>query len=322
MRCSRVDCTVEETGVCLLNNDPSECPERLDESGLEADAPVGTNGMAQFPGSWAWTLLDARDLMRRRYVRVVAILGEPNAGKTACLASLYLLVARDRLTDFSFADSRTLRGFEEISQGARRWNQGAIPDQMTVHTELSDDRTPGFLHVRLVRRGSSTATDFLLSDLPGEWTSDLINENRVDRFEFAKRADAIWLVVDGSALEDVQRRQVTIHRTKLLLERLGALLQSRLPLILVSTRRDQAKAPDKALEMLCAEGRRLGFDTGAIKVASFSRNAQVEPGHGIEGLIRSTTAHEHEKIAVWPKDGGTTLFEPPVIRLVRKRTVK
>ena len=61
--------------------------------------------------------------MAQRYVRLVAILGEPAAGKTACLVSLYLLLARGRLEGFAFADSTTLRGFEEISRGARRWNR-------------------------------------------------------------------------------------------------------------------------------------------------------------------------------------------------------
>ena len=60
--------------------------------------------------------------MGERYVHLVGILGEPNAGKTGCLVSLYLSVTQRCLDGISFADSSTLMGFEEISQGARRWN--------------------------------------------------------------------------------------------------------------------------------------------------------------------------------------------------------
>src|SRR5206468_4014081 len=110
-----------------------------------------------------------------------------DAGKTAALVSLYLLVSRDKLGGRHFADSRSLMGFDQISHGARRWNEGALPDQLTVHTELGDDRSAGFLHLRL-RSDDGETVDILLPDLPGEWTAALIDSNRVDRLEFLKTA--------------------------------------------------------------------------------------------------------------------------------------
>ena len=93
----------------------------------EQTTDVERTGKSAIPSSRACTLSDAKELMRERYVHLVAILGEPDAGKTGCLVSFYLSVAHAKLNGFSFADSRTLMGFEEISQGARRWNGGRAP---------------------------------------------------------------------------------------------------------------------------------------------------------------------------------------------------
>ena len=128
-------------------------------------------------------------MMGRRYFRVVGILGEPDAGKTASLVSLYLLLSRGKLTGFKYADSRTLMAFQEISQGALRWNEGEHPQQLTTHTKLADGRSAGFLHLRLMPTEGSEAVDLLLPDLPGEWTTALTDSNRFDRLDFLKGAD-------------------------------------------------------------------------------------------------------------------------------------
>src|SRR4029077_3525643 len=128
------------------------------------------------------------------------------AGKTAALVSLYLLASRAQLRGFGFADSRTLMAFNEISQGALDWNEGKLPDQLTQHTELADDRTAGFLHLRLRHEESEETCDFLLPDLPGEWTTSFVDKDRNDRLQFLKRADVIWLMMDGAQLRDTSQR--------------------------------------------------------------------------------------------------------------------
>ena len=238
--CGRPNCTVAETGECLLNNDPSSCPERIAvEEALDVYAPE----RQQFPPSWACTLREARLLMAQRYVQMVGILGEPNAGKTACLVSLYLLLGRKKLEGFRFADSTTLRGFEEISRGARRWNDTHPPEQLTNHTELTDNRSAAFLHLRIAPTNAATeAFDLLMSDLPGEWTTELMTKERVDRLQFLKRADVIWAVVDGDRVGKSETRHLSRHRSELLVARLGRFLgDEKPPLIFVVTRRDQRK---------------------------------------------------------------------------------
>lgn len=319
-QCGQQDCTVAETDICLLNNDPSTCPERLYEDDVEgAGAAVDEPSTAQMPLSRTYGLAEARQLITTRYVHLVGILGEPNAGKTACLVSLYLLMARDKLQDFNFRDSRTLMAFEEISRGARLWNEGQLPEQLTVHTELADDRTAGFLHIRGKSAPLGAVVDLLLPDLPGEWTSALIEKHRVDRLEFLRRADAVWLMVNGAELTAPETRQVTLHRSRLLIQRLASFLEAPPPVILVVTRRDECVGDETSIAELCAEGQDHGLNMKVIQIASVSANDEVEPGHGIPDLIRSTIRRPESEVTLWPNLHGKTTkttFTPPRIRVV------
>ena len=130
--------------------------------------------------------------MSKRYCRVVGILGAPDAGKSASLASLFLLLGRDKLSGFRFADSRTIMALNEISQGARRWNKGAPPAQMTSHTELAEDRPAGFLHLRTPRAlPTAKRSTFCASRFARRVVGFLIHKNRSDRLDFLKSADVV-----------------------------------------------------------------------------------------------------------------------------------
>ena len=319
--CVKQDCTVADTGTCLLSNDPSSCPHRLaaEDADAQAISAIDLPAKATFPSSRACTLSDAREVMGERYVHLVGILGEPNAGKTGCLVSLYLSVAQTRLDGFAFADSRTLMGFEEISQGARRWNDGRIPEQFTDHTVLPDNRTAGFLHLRLARMQQGNSVDLLCSDLPGEWTTEFIDQNRIDRLQFLNRADVVWLVVDGTETVAPDKRQVCLQRTTMAIGRLGDFLASGRRLILVVTRRDEMAPDDGVVQEICAEGRRCGFETESVVIASFSKDdGEVPAGTGIARLVELTTAFDRDPAVVWQRDAGGASFESPRIGLVRR----
>ena len=315
--CAQPNCTVAETGTCLLNNELSTCPQRIAAQEAEATSGAETEG-AHFPTSRAYTLDDAKALMAERYVHVVGVLGESDAGKTGCLVSLYLAVAQRQLDGFGFADSRTLMGFEEVSQGARRWNEGRMPEQLTDHTVLDDERTAGFLHMRLRRSDGSGVLDLLCSDLPGEWTRDLIEANRVDRLAFLRRADVIWLVVDGRETVDPERRQVCFNRVSTLIGRLADFLDDPGRLILVVTRRDLTAPDSTMVDRMCAAGTRCGFETECVEVASFAdEGAEVKAGVGIARLIELTTVPATGARMVWERTGEPAGFKLPKVGLLR-----
>jgi hypothetical protein len=254
------------------------------------------------PHSRALTPQLAQDMMVDRYCTLVGILGDPDAGKTAALVSLYLLASKAKLKEFSYADSRTLMAFNEISQGALDWNEDKPPDQFTQHTELADDRMPGFLHLRL-RRGDEEKIDFLLPDLPGEWSQSFIDKDRKDRLRFLNRADVIWLMVDGSQLREPSMRQYVVHRMQLLIDRLRASIDPVPPLVLVLTRRDGGEVPPSFVEPIVQEAEQQNLQITVAQIASFDDQGNVDPGYGIEALMRTCRPDAPDRTPTWPTSG-------------------
>lgn len=310
--CKKPDCTVAQTGICLLNNKADTCPERL-PAGIDSDTsdsieltvppPLSApRRNPQFPSSLTLTPDALREACGGRFFRLIGILGAPDAGKTALLVSLYLLLSRNSLEGFKYADSMSLLAFDEVSRGARRWNQGKPPEQMTNHTEPPDHRTAGFLHLRL-RNRKSEATDILLPDLPGEWSTSFIDSNRVDRLGFLKAADVIWLMIDGRQLIELPSRQQVLHRSSLLLQRVSELLGSNVPpVFIVISHRDLGNPSDASIQKLHTEAQRFGVPIKIVQVSSFSDNDSVIPGTGIAELIESSLAGTSKSSveAWWP----------------------
>ena len=322
--CQLDGCTVVETGRCALEKDTDACPNRM--GNLEAVSPVEGAAVANidstavevrdgigepvltppvdvpsFPKSTTLGTEVIEEMMSKRYVTVVGILGDPESGKTACLASLYLLLSDAQLDGWTFADSRSLMGFEEVARGARRWNEGQPPEQMTVHTELDDERQPGFLHLRLRCEQDGRSVDLALPDLPGEWTKSMIRSSRTDRLEFVKSADVVWLVVDGRTLTNREHRQGTIMRLGQLVGRLRSFVEESMPrFLLVITRRDKCEVPALVLQRLTVEFSKHGATADVIPVAPFSDDRSVDPGFGLAALVRATLGPKHHPPAFWP----------------------
>lgn len=320
--CGFDGCTVDETGICALERDPSTCCNRVineaagatsvnaqgdeeiaSQSGDHLGAPVLDQPVraSSLTSSRALGLLDLNAMMGSRYINVVGILGDPESGKTACLASLYLLVSHATLKGWSFADSKSLTAFEDIVRGARDWNNGEVPEQMTVHTELADDHGAGFLHLRLVRLSDGRRVDLALPDLPGEWTQALVNTARWDRLDFMKSAEAIWIVLDGRSLADIEKRQGLIARVGQLVGRLNTMLDGRTPrLIIVVTHRDLHVLADDVSSRLQSELAERGAKAEIVGVASFSDDpVNVSAGFGIAELVDLTLGKQPDRPIFW-----------------------
>jgi len=330
--CEDPDCSFALTGVCARSYaDPKECPQHMaavarlgggvqgkDEELEEEDeedtppspAAVERAGNAvltapeekpSLPRSGTLGLRDLDAIMRERYVHLIGLIGLPNAGKTACVASLYLLLAHGALRGFSYADSKSLIAFDEISRGARRWNDGNAPDQMTVHTELADDRQAGFLHLRLKREDNGRKFDLVLPDLPGEWSRRLIINGDAARFDFLLAAEVLWLMVNGRDFVHAETLQGAIHSTTNLIERLSEILPEPRPrLILVASWRDEGDFPASALDRIVAFAKPLGFDVEFASIASFSDNDVVDPGAGLAELIELSLSGPQGALEPWP----------------------
>ena len=305
--CKNPNCTVAQTGICVLNNDPATCPQRLHGDNVEINpveaALAPPVRKPRFPSSSALSPTDVDKLSSGRYCNLIGILGAPDAGKTALIVSLYLLLARRKLANYRFLNSASITALDEISRGARRWNQGQPPEQMTSHTELQDERVPGFLHLRFRQLSTDRRFDFLLPDLPGEWSTSLIDHYRVDRLQFFKSADSIWLTLDGRQLLEPKLRQQVLHRTNLLFERIASFLAPSVPpILLVISHLDLGRPEERNLKALEREAAGFGLTVAPLSVASFSDNNQVSPGTGISDLISETIncLTPHKSPPFWP----------------------
>ena len=85
--CLNSECTVTQTGICLLNYQPDECPHRVsgheenltDDTSLTHDESVllTPEDTLRFPPSIALGVEDVRALMGKEYCRIIGLLGAP-----------------------------------------------------------------------------------------------------------------------------------------------------------------------------------------------------------------------------------------------------
>lgn len=328
--CQNGNCTFNATGSCVAGHPPESCPHRpvLVESenpsaeskpeapqAIEANSDedldvVGLGGavlsapdddLPTFPPSRTMGIAQVNAMMEDRPTCLVGVVGLAGAGKTAALVSAYLKLAKAEFEGFSYADSDTLRAFEEIARASRTWSKGNPPEQITNHTTLSNDREAGFLHLRLRRESDDRLFDMLLPDLPGEWSRALIDRKDEGRLAFLGAASVIWLMIDGRQFADDLRVASARYRATLLIERLADLLGSRRPrIIVVPTWQDKRPLPQEEADLLAACGAQFGFEVETMPIASFSWNEVIEPGHGIPELFSATLRARAEPPAFWP----------------------
>jgi hypothetical protein len=184
---------------------------------------------------------------------------------------------------------------------ARFEDYGRAPEQMTVHTELTDDRSPGFLHLRLVRRSDGRCVDLALPDIPGEWTQALVATASSDRFEFMRSAEAIWIVLDGRSLADIEKRHGLIVRMGQLAARLKTMFEGHTPrLMVVVTHRDLYALEDNVAERLRSEFNRRDVEVEIVGVAPFSEQPQNIPaGFGLAELVNLTIGIPSARPPLW-----------------------
>lgn len=252
------------------------------------------------------------------YGRVVGVLGDTAAGKTSLLISIYMMLAAGELEEIglSFAGSLTLPGFETRCKHTRVWAKGQAPQAMTARTLVGSPRGAGFLHLDLAHRSGSHSR-LLMSDLPGEWTREFIQNARFgSRLSFASRCDAILLVIDGAQLTGGDRWAV-IEDQKLLIDRLAALLgQARPPLAIVATRRDViGAATPAALTTVINHANGRGFEASPFVVCTFSSDAAIHSGEGMKDVIEFCLAPSGRltETSIGPASAGRMFGWEPVM---------
>lgn len=301
--CEKDDCTVAETGTCLLHSAVDQCPHYKGtpvEKTSEVITPkeVSEKATAPLPGRQFYSSLelgtaDSTSISFARYTHFIPILGSYNVGKTCFLSSLYLLASHPSglHPDIQFAGSLTLQGFEARCRRLRQWDGKRLPEQLTDHTELADARSPSLLHLAFRERGYlGRRIELLLTDLPGEWTDQLIDRaNTSHRFSFLPRADGIIVVIDGTLLEKLESRNGHIHRSKLLFSRLAETLKLdvTIPVVLAVSKCDEIASDAATMARPIEEhAKAQGFSCQVVPLCALSRVPEkIQNGQGVWGSI-------------------------------------
>ena len=227
--CNNPDCTISETGICLESHPkPDECPNFQSKIISDTTEPELSDSISESVENskindpirkfnWGRELgtSDVEHIMQSNYTHVLGIIGFTNAGKTCFLSSLYLLACYGMLRpQYIFSGSFSLMGFEERCRHLRNWEDGQLPDILSEHTALVDPRKPAFMHINLCNPNSTEKKlDLLLTDLPGEWFKDLVdNADKSDRLEFLKRSDGIIFLIEAPLLEKDETRHQESQR--------------------------------------------------------------------------------------------------------------
>lgn len=333
--CEKADCTVAATGTCLLSHAKlADCPHfRAGESAAadlatpnimsvvaepEPRPPEKKSGRTFHLGT-ELGVEDVLEIMRARYGHVIGVLGSTDAGKTCFLSSLYLMASGGSLPDpYQFAGSLTLQALEDRARGLRQWKGGQLPVQLADHTVLSDPRQPSLLHMAIREVGAERRRfDLLLTDLPGEWTENLVlRASHAQSFRFLQRADGIILLVDGIMLMSDDQRHAELQRMRYFSERLANEVEvSRdTPFVILVSKSDEIdmQMPHAANE-LCEYVAGLGFPVTTISASSFSRRPEAfKSGTGVFDAIEAVIFYQFSPKEPPPSaelDAGARAFQ-------------
>jgi hypothetical protein len=166
------------------------------------------------------------------------------------------------------------------------------------------------MHLSLDRPAQSgKRVELLISDLPGEWSSQLINRaDTAMRFDFLERADAVVVVVDGPRIAQNASRHAEVMSVKLLLQRLAKTVKvdPRVPFVLLVSKCDELDMRLPAgLTELEEQARNLGFRPVTVATASFSRKPHSVPnGQGVLDVMRAIVAREPAPATLATPRGG------------------
>ena len=303
--CSKQDCTFALTGTCFesISDPTNNCPN-LTAKGTASSSPPADlidepealdESVRQFPPGLELGLQDIARLMSSRYARLIGVLGQVEAGKTCLFTSIYLrLTGRHLCPKFRFVTSETLLGFEQRARHLRDWSQGGVPEQIVDHTQLGHSRSPAFLHLA-ISDPQGCRHDFLLPDLPGEWTTRLLSEAAAaERFAFLSRSDAVLIVVEGPRFSNPRTRNNAITDATHLLARLAndIRLAKSAPVILAVTKCDETdgKIPTE-LNRVVTTAANHGYSVTPVALAAFPAAPSTIPtGYGIDTLLELLTA--------------------------------
>lgn len=297
--CTNPDCRVSETGKCVEGFETAVCPHfgqtpsRVTKDETTPAVSKAFEERVRLPSASTLTIADAAKLLRAGDVRIIAIIGPKDAGKTSLIASLYDLFQEGPVSGVEFARSRTLHAFEQTCHDARAASRRNVPH--INRTPLGEVR---FYHLDLGCGPTGESLALAMGDRAGEEYRNATDDTTlVSGFPEVRRADSLTLLVDGSRLVDNGGRHNLRSEITMIVQSLvdGDAVQPGQRLAVVLTKIDsvQASPRDKRAEsdfanLLSSLKQLFGhvFSTiESFKVAASPKTDAMPRGTGVPELL-------------------------------------
>lgn len=175
--------------------------ENLKEDGIQ-------QGYISLASGRALSLQETYNVMARENTVIVVLIGPSECGKTTIEATLYQMFQRGKVSNYSFAGSKTIQGYEERSFYTRinsKQDAATTPRTSRGLQEL-------FLHLRLLDDSVNQKINYLFADLSGEEIhAHMANvESIIQHIPFIKHANSLTFILDGERLATKNRRHSAI----------------------------------------------------------------------------------------------------------------
>lgn len=222
--CQQPGCTFSTSGTCLEGfDDPHNCPHSkegpktsqpsTEDDEITDESAALTSDWKPVGGGYELTVEEASDLTAENEAKVIVLAGEPDAGKTTLLATIYELFSKGEVPGYSFAGTQTILAFERACFPSRTASGNRKPEtDRTRHTR------PRFYHLSLREAGEAGGRKHLLvGDISGEVfqrASD--NQAEAEKLSYLRRADVFVLMLDGDKVQSRTERQEVAQRASLI----------------------------------------------------------------------------------------------------------
>jgi len=197
-----------------------------------------------FVGLAAGLPLDSSEteiLRRHHRTRLIVLAGDSKSGKTTFLASIFMRFQKGPFSDYLFAGSDTLMGFE-----ARCWPSRAASLGLKATTIKTPAGKENFYHLRVRMEGEDIiAHDLLFSDVSGEIYQRAVSSSAAcAEIGEVQQADHFVLLLDGAKLRSYDERPLVFSNARQLLRRLldSKVLSMETSVQVVFTKNDMLKA--------------------------------------------------------------------------------
>ncbi len=271
----------------MISDDIEVSDASLKKDGIEP-------GCIPLPSGRALSLQETYDVMASENTALVVLVGPSGCGKTTIEATLYQMFQRGKVSNYAFAGSKTIQGYEDRSFYTRINSKQNIAT--TPRTNLGSQEL--FLHLRLFDDNKKRKFNYLFADLSGEDIhANMANtESIVQHIPFLKFADSLAVILDGERLADKHQRNGVIEEVFTMIRTIfdAGLYTASTKVQLVISKYDKFKLTDECstshfIELKVQELSSLIQNYIEIvtlhKVAAMPKDKSFDVGFGLNDLL-------------------------------------